>query len=426
MAYAVMFGSMFVMLLIGVPIGIALAGSMILLLLVEPVTSMTFITQAMYTGVGNFTLLALPFFIISGSIMETGGISKRIVKFANSILGSTTGGLGMVAILACMFFGAISGSSPATVAAIGGIMIPQMVRAGYDKYYSTALCAVAGGLGVIVPPSYPLVVYGITNNVSISDLFLAGWGPAVLVGGLLMVVNYFYSKKHGYMGSDVKFSIKNVLKEAWDAKLALLMPVIILGGIYSGIFTATEAGVVATVYGIIVGKFIYRELSFKKLWEMYKNNVPFIGGMMFVFAPAASLGAVFSMMGVTQAIQNFFLGMSDNLFVVMIPIFILLFIVGMFVQTTPAIVIFAPILLPIVQQLGMDPIQFGLVMDLSLAIAFVTPPVAANLFVATSMTGLDMLRIVKKAVPFIIMLFISMVLVAYIPGISMGFLHLFK
>lgn len=426
MAYFVMFGSMFAMLLIGVPIGVALAGAMILLLFVEPVTSMTFVTQAMYTGVGNFTLLALPFFIISGSIMETGGISKRLVSFANSILGNMTGGLGMVTILACMFFGAISGSSPATVAAIGAIMVPQMVRAGYDKYYSTALIAVAGGLGVIVPPSYPLVVYGITNNCSISDLFMAGWGPAILVGALLMIVNYIYSKKHGYRGTGVKFSVKRCLKELWNAKLAMLMPVIILGGIYSGIFTATEAAVVATIYGIIVGKFAYHELNFKQVWQMYKDNIPFLAGMMFVFAPAASLGAVFAMMGVTEAIQTFFLSISSNLIIVMIPIFILLFIVGMFVQTTPAIVIFSPILLPIVESLGMDPIQFGLVMDLSLAIAFVTPPVAANLFVATSMTGLDMLAIVRKAVPFIIMLAIAMFAVAYIPAISMGFLHLLQ
>ena len=239
MPYFVMFGSMFAMLLIGVPIGVALAGAMVLLLFVEPVTSMTFVTQAMYTGVGNFTLLALPFFIISGSIMETGGISKRLVNVANSILGGMTGGLGMVTILACMFFGAISGSSPATVAAIGAIMVPQMVRAGYDKYYATALIAVAGGLGVIVPPSYPLVVYGITNNVSISDLFMAGWGPAILVGALLMIVNYLFSKKHGYKGTGQKFSVKRFLKELWDAKMAMLMPIIILGGIYSGVFTAT-------------------------------------------------------------------------------------------------------------------------------------------------------------------------------------------
>ncbi|MCI2106053.1 MAG: TRAP transporter large permease [Intestinimonas sp.] len=426
MAYAIFFGSMFLMLLIGVPIGIALAGSMVLLIFHTPVTSMTFISQAMYTGVGSFTLLALPFFIIAGSIMDTGGISKRLIRVANAVLGNTTGGLGMATILACMFFGAISGSAPATVAAIGGIMIPQMVRAGYDKYYAAGLCAVAGGLGIIVPPSYPLVVYGCTNNVSISDLFLAGWGPAVLVGGLLMVVNYIYAKKHGYEGTGVKFSMKNFLKELWNAKLAFLMPVIILGGIYSGIFTATEAAVVAVVYGIIVGKFIYKELDFKALWEMYKSNIPFLGGMMFVFAPAASLGAVFSMMGVTKAIQATILSVSSNIYIVMIIIFILLLIVGMFVQTTPAIVIFSPILLPVVTALGMDPVQFGLVMDLSLSIAFVTPPVAVNLFVATSMTGLDMLVIVKRAIPFLIAMLIAMFVVGYVPGVSMGLLNLFK
>ena len=377
MSYVIFFGTMFLMLLIGVPIGIALAGSMVCLLLVDPVTSMTFVTQAMYTSVGNFTLLALPFFMIAGSIMATGGISKRLINVANCVVGNTTGGLGMAAIFACMLFGAISGSAPATVSAIGGIMIPQMIRAGYDKYYATGLCAVAGGLGVIVPPSYPMVVFGVTNNCSISDLFLAGWGPAILVGALLMAVN-------GYEGTGQKFNFKYFIKELWGAKLALLMPVIILGGIYSGAFTATEAAVVAVVYGIFVGKFVYKELSFSEIWDMYKVNIPSIGGMMFVFAPAGGLGAVFSMMGVTKAIQAGFLSVSDNFYVIMILIFILLFFVGMFVQTTPAIVIFSPILLPIVTSFGMDPIQFGLVMTLSLAIAFVTAgscePVRCNVY----------------------------------------------
>lgn len=426
MSYMIFFGTMLIMLLIGVPIGIALAGSMVCLLLYEPVTTMTFITQAMYTGVGNFTLLALPFFMIAGSIMDTGGISKRLCAVANVIMGNMTGGLGMVTILACMFFGAISGSAPATVSAIGGIMIPQMIRAGYDKYYATGLCAVAGGLGVIVPPSYPLVVFGVTNNCSISDLFLAGWGPAILVGVFLMLVNYAYSKKHHYLGTGEKFSMKRFARELWDAKLAFFMPVIILGGIYSGAFTATEAAVVAVVYGIIVGKFVYRELSFRALWKMYKDNIPILGGMMFVFAPAAGLGAVFAMMGVTKAIQAGFLAVSSNFFVIMLLIFILLFFVGMFVQTTPAIVIFSPILLPIVAAFGMDPIQFGLVMTLSLAIAFVTPPVAANLFVATSMTGLGMIPIVKRALPFIATLFLAMVIVGFVPGVSMGLLDLLR
>ena len=426
MAYAVFFGTMLITLLIGVPIGVCLAASMVALLFVEPVTSLTFITQGMYTGVGSFTLLALPFFIICGSIMESSGISKRLVRVANSLVGNFTGGLGMVCIVACMLFGAISGSAMATVAAIGVIMVPEMIKAGYDKYYATALIAVSGGLGVIVPPSYPLVVYGTTNNVSISDLFMAGWGPSILVGGLLMIVNYVYAKKRGYEGTGIKFSFVTFLKELWGAKWAILMPVIILGGIYSGIFTATESGVVATVYGIVVGLFVYKELKFKKLVRMYIDNVPSIAGMMFVFAPAASLGAVFSMLGVTKAIQSFFLGISTNLYVIMFLMMILLFIVGMFVQTTPAIVVFSPILLPIAQAVGVDPIQFGLVMDLSLAIAFVPPPVAANLFVASSMTGLDMVRIARHAVAFIAVLIVSMLLVSYFPFISMGFLHLFK
>ena len=423
---ATLFIVFFVLAFLGVPIAVALLAASAIPLYFFTTTAMAVIPQRLFVSMDSFSLMALPFFMIAGSIMDTGGISKRLVAVANVIMGNMTGGLGMVTILACMFFGAISGSAPATVSAIGGIMIPQMIRAGYDKYYATGLCAVAGGLGVIVPPSYPLVVFGVTNNCSISDLFLAGWGPAILVGVFLMLVNYAYSKKHHYLGTGEKFSMKRFARELWDAKLAFFMPVIILGGIYSGAFTATEAAVVAVVYGIIVGKFVYRELSFRALWKMYKDNIPILGGMMFVFAPAAGLGAVFAMMGVTKAIQAGFLAVSSNFFVIMLLIFILLFFVGMFVQTTPAIVIFSPILLPIVAAFGMDPIQFGLVMTLSLAIAFVTPPVAANLFVATSMTGLGMIPIVKRALPFIATLFLAMVIVGFVPGVSMGLLDLLR
>jgi len=307
MGTTVLFIVMFVLLLLGVPIGIALALSMVALLWVEPVTSLTFVAQSLYSGLDSFTLLALPFFMIAGSIMDTGGISKRLVKVANSFVGNVTGGLGIVTIIACMFFGAISGSAPATVAAIGAIMIPQMIRNGYDKYYATGLIAVAGGLGVIVPPSYPMVIYGVTNNVSIGDLFIAGIGPSIVVGIILIIFNYIYSKKNGYKGSGEKFNFSNTLKCIWDAKLALLMPVIILGGIYGGIFTATEAAVVSTVYGIIIGKFFYKELTWKNIWIMYKENVPFLGGMMFTFAPAAAMGSIFAYLGVPEKVNTFFL-----------------------------------------------------------------------------------------------------------------------
>lgn len=326
--------------------------------------------------------------------------------------------MGMVTIIACMFFGAVSGSAPATVAAIGAIMIPMMVQDGYNKYYATGLTCCAGGLGVIVPPSYPMVLYGVTCNQSVGDLFVAGLGPALVVGGILMLINYIYCKRHNLKGEN-HFNIKNVVSSVWDAKWALVMPVIILGGIYGGFFTATEAAVVAAVYGIIVGLFLYRELKLKALWKIFRDNSAFIAGTMFVMAPAKATGSIFAYLNITKIISNFLFGISSNYYVVLFMIFIILFIVGMFVQTTPAIVILAPTLLAVVQQIGVDPIHFGIIMTLALAIAFVTPPVALNLFVGASMTGISIDKITKAAVPFLIGLIIAFFVVAFCPEISL-------
>jgi len=424
MDIAVLFIVMVVCLVIGVPIGISLAISMFALLLVNPVTTTTFITQSMYSGVASFTMLALPFFVLAGGIMDTGGISKRIVAVANSMVGNITGGLGIVTIVACIFFGAISGSAPATVAAIGAIMIPQMIINGYDTPYATGLVAVAGSLGVVVPPSYPMVIYGVTNNVSISALFLAGIGPALVVGGVLMIFNYFYCKRRGYKGSGEKFNLKNVLKAIWNGKAALLMPVIILGGIYSGIFTPTEAAVVSVVYGIFIGVFVYREIHWKKVVGMFKDNVAFIGGMMFTFAPAAALGSVFSYLGIQKMISGFFLDISSNPYIILFLIFGILFIAGMFIQTTPCTIILSPILLAVASSVGINPVHFGVIMTLALCIAFVTPPVASNMFVAMSMTGLSMNRIVRVSIPLILGLIISLIICGFIPQISLGLLDL--
>lgn len=417
MGTTIMFFAMFGMMFIGVPIGVSLCLPLFILIAMNPVTTQEYIAQSLYSGVASFTMLALPFFMVAGAIMDTGGLSKRLVKVANSMVGSVTGSLGLVTIIACMFFGAVSGSAPATVAAIGTIMIPQMVRNGYDKYYATGLCAVAGGLGVIVPPSYPMVIYGVTCNVSIGNLFIAGVGPAMVVGLILMVFNYYYSKKKGYKGTE-KFNFKNMLKSIWDAKAALFMPIIILGGIYGGIFTATEASVVAVVYGIFVGVFVYKELKFSNLWSMFKDNSIFIGGMMLTMAPAAAMGSIFAYLGVTNTVSAFLFSISTNRYVILTLIYILLFFVGMFVQTTPAIVILAPTLLAVVSQVGISPIHFGMIMVLALAIAFVTPPVAVNLFVASSMTGISIERVAKAAIPFIIGLIIALFVVGFIPEIS--------
>lgn len=418
MATGIMFLVMFGLMFIGVPIAVALFIALFVLIGLDPVTTANYLAQSLYSGVASFTLLALPFFMVAGAIMETGGLSKRLVNAANSMVGGITGSLGMVTVIACMFFGAVSGSAPATVAAIGTIMIPMMVREGYNKYYATGLVCVAGGLGVIVPPSYPMVLYGVTCNVSIGDLFVAGIGPALVVGLILMVINYVYCKKHSLKGRN-KFSFSNMLKNIWDAKAALVMPIIILGGIYGGVFTATEAAVIAAVYGILIGLFVYKELKFEKLWNIFKDNAAFIAGTMFIMAPARATGSVFAYLGINESISSFLFSVSSNRYIVLTMIFGILFIVGMFVQTTPAIVILAPTLLAVVQQVGVDPIHFGLIMVLALAIAFVTPPVALNLFVGSSMTGISIDKITKAALPFIIGLILALFLVGFIPEISL-------
>ena len=421
MATGIMFLVMFGLMFLGVPIAISIFLAMVLLISMNPVTTANFLAQTFYSGVASFTMLALPFFMVAGTIMETGGLSKRLVNAAKSMIGGITGSLGMVTIVACMFFGAVSGSAPATVAAIGAIMIPMMVQDGYSKYYATALTCCAGGLGVIVPPSYPMVLYGVTVNQSVGDLFMAGLGPALVVGGILMIINYVYCKKHNLKG-DNKFSLMEMLKSFWDAKWALVMPVIILGGIYGGVFTATEAAVVAAVSGIFVGLFVYRELKLVRLWEIFRDNTAFIAGTMFVMAPAKATGQVFAYLNITRIISDFLFSISTNYYVILFMIFMILFIVGMFVQTTPAIVILAPTLVAVVQQVGVDPIHFGIIMTLALAIAFVTPPVALNLFVGSSMTGISIDRITRSAWPFLIGLIVAFFVVAYCPPITLAIL----
>jgi C4-dicarboxylate transporter DctM subunit len=418
MGTAVMFISMFGLMFFGVPIAVAMFIAMALLILIDPVTTNAFLVQTTYGGIASFTNLALPFFMISGTIMETGGLSKRLVNVANSIIGGVTGSLGMVTVIACMFFGAVSGSAPATVAAIGAIMIPMMVQDGYNKYYATALACVAGGLGVIVPPSYPLVLYGVTCSQSVGDLFIAGLLPSCVVGGILILINYFYCKKRGLKGEN-HFNIKNAAKAFWDAKWALIMPIIILGGIYSGFFTATEAAVVAVVYGIFVGFVLYRELKWKNLWLIFRDNAAFIAGTMFIMCPAKATGSVFAYLNINQIISDFMFSISDNYYVVMFMIFVIMFIVGMFIQTTPAIIILAPTLLAVVSQVGCDPVHFGIILDLALAIAFVTPPVAVNLFVGSSMTGISIDKITKAEIPLLLGLCVAFFVVAFVPSISL-------
>lgn len=424
MAVAVLAIVAVVLLAIGVPVGISMGFGMLALVIGGfNVTSFSFIAQQMYSGFESLPLVAIPCFMLAGSLMETGGLSKRLVNCANAIVGHTTGGLGTALVIACMFFGAISGSGPATTAAMGGILIPYMVKAGYDRTYATGLAAVAGGLGIIVPPSIPLVVYGVATNTSIGNLFLAGLGPALVVGGLLIIVNYIISKRNGYLGQG-KFSIKVLVRALWDAKWALFMPVIILGGIYGGVFTPTEAAVVACIYSILVGLFIYKEMKVKDIWTIFYKNTTFVGGIMLTFAPAAALGGVLALMGVPTMLSDFLFSLTDSKTVVLIIVLIFLVFVGMVMDTTSANIIFSPILLQALKPFGVDPIHFGLVMTVMLALGFVTPPVASNLFVASGMTGIPMEKITKKALPLIAAMFVAAVIITFIPKISLAILGL--
>lgn len=424
MASAVLFIVSVVLLAIGVPVGISLGLGMVAVALGFGTTNITFLAQSMYSGFESLPLTAIPCFMLAGAVMETGGLSKRLVNVATKLVGNTTGGLGTVTVIACLFFGAISGSGPATVAAIGGIMIPYMVKAGYDRTYSTGLSAVAGGLGIIMPPSIPLVIYGVATNTSIGDLFLAGIGPAFIVGGILIGVNVFISNKSGYFGNGEPFRFRELSKAVWDAKWALLMPGIILGGIYGGIFTPTEAAVVAIFYGTIVGIYGYKELKWKGVFDMLIKNTSFVGGILLTFAPAAALGAVLALLGVPRALTTMLFALSTNKIVILLIVNIFLVFVGMVVDTTAANIIFSPILLAALLPYGVNPVHFGLLMTINLAIGFVTPPVAGNLFVASGMTGIPMEKIVRKAFPFIVAMFVALLIVTYVPATSIGILQL--
>ena len=381
-----------VMMAIGVPIGISIAAGLISTALLFDTTTLTFIAQQLYTGLDSFALLAVPGFMLAGSFMEKGGLSKRLVNVAEKFVGHQTGGFCAVTVVACLFFGAISGSSPATVAAIGGIMIPYMVREGYSKEFATGLSAVSGSLGIIIPPSIPFVIYGIATNSNIGTLFIAGFGPGIMIGIALIVVSRFICKKRGYLGTERKSTGKEKLQAINEAKWALIMPLIILGGIYGGIFTPTEAAAVAIFYSLFVGFFVYKELKWKDVFSILDTTASFVGAVMLAFAPAAALGAVL----------------------------LVLIVAGMILDTISAIVLLAPILSGALIPMGIDPIHLGTVMIVALAIGFVTPPVAQNLFVASGMTGLPMHKIVKEAFPFIVTMLVCLVLITFFPEISLA------
>lgn len=418
MTALVLFGSLFLLLLLSVPIGISIGLSTLITILYSGSMPLEYLSQGLITSIDSFPLLAVPFFILAGEIMGKGGLSDRLFKVAGTIVGDKTGGIAIAAIVTCMFFAAISGSGPATVAAVGGIMIPAMVKQGYDKKFATAVVCAAGSIGVIIPPSIPMVMYGVVGSQSIGKLFISGIIPGILVGIALMIWTYIYSRKKGYKGGQ-KSTFKEFLKAAWEAKWALLVPIIILGGIYGGIFTPTEAAGIAVVYGFIAGLFLYRELKLRDLPRLLVESGITTAAVTLIVGTATAFGRILTVEQIPTKITEGILAFSSNPIVILILINVLLLIVGCFMDTVAAIIILTPLLIPVAMNIGVDPIHFGLIMVVNLAIGFITPPLGVNLFVGSGVSGISIESLAKAVMPFFVAMVITLMFITFIPQLSL-------
>jgi C4-dicarboxylate transporter, DctM subunit len=418
---SLLFGSLLILFLIGVPIAISLGLASAAAVWWTGDIPLLILVQRAFTSIDSFPLMAVPFFVLAGKLMEVGGISERLIRFANTLTGHFKGGLGMVAVVTAMFFSAISGSSAATTAAIGGILIPAMIKKGYDRNFAGSISAVSGELGVIIPPSVPLIVFGVATGTSIGDLFIAGILPGVLIAVSLLLLVYFIAIRRGYPSDD-----KATFKEKWagfkSAVLALLMPIIILGGIYGGIFTPTEAAAVAVVYSFIIGAFVYRKITPKVLMKALSESAITTSIVMIIIANAGLFGLILSREGIPAQVTDFFIGLSTNPIVFLLLINILLIIVGMFMETSASIIILAPILTPVAVSMGVDPVHFGIIMVVNLALGMCTPPVGVNLFIAAQIANVKLERLAKALVWFFVVLIIDLLLISFIPQITLLFL----
>lgn len=426
MMTGIIFLIFFICLIIAIPISISLGIVSILPGILDPsfTVSAKYVVRSMFGGLDSFPLLAVPMFIFSGILMARGGISRRLFNVFSYFLGRFTAGIPCAVIVTCLFYGAISGSAPATVAAVGSMTIPFLCELGYDKKFATAIVAVAGGLGVIIPPSIPFIMYGTTTGESVSDLFVAGIVPGIIIAALLMIYSIVYCKKYGEDREKInkvtdelrKNGLLKLLKESF---FALLSPIIILGCIYSGVASPTEAAVISVFYALILSICVYKSIKIKEIFDVCVETIRTFAPILFILATSVAFSRVLTLMQVPQIVSEWILTNFSNEVVILLVINLVLLAVGMVMDTTPAILILTPILLPIATAIGVDPIQFGVIMIVNLAIGFITPPIGINLFVASSLTDVPVMDIAKKSIPMIICFLIALLLFTFIPSISL-------
>ncbi|WOK08893.1 TRAP transporter large permease subunit [Imperialibacter roseus] len=418
----------FVVLLgIGVPVAysIGLSSLVTILITMDPVIAFTTLAQRMATGIDSFSLLAIPFFVLAGQLMNKGGIASRLIDLARAMVGPLPGGLAFINILACMLFGAISGSSVAAASAIGGFMVPRMEKEGYDKAFGAAVNLTSASTGLVIPPSNILIVFSLASGgVSIAALFLAGYIPGLLIGLALMIVAGVVALKKGYKSNETT-GVKIFFKSFFGALPSLLLLVIVIGGIIAGIFTATEASAIAVLYTLILSMVVYKEVKYKDLPRILLDTTLTTTIVLMLVATSMGMSWVLSYENIPQGVSDFLLNVSDNPVVILLIINLLLLAVGTFMDMTPAVLIFTPIFLPVVVQMGMNPIHFGIVMVMNLCIGLCTPPVGSLLFVGCSVAGLSIQKVLKPLLPLFLAMIAVLLLVTYVPALSLWLPELF-
>ena len=418
-----LFVVLFLLLLSTAPISVALGLSTFLYFFYYTTLPLTQVPESLFNAINSFPLMAIPFFVLAANIMTYGGISRRLIDAVNAVVGQLPGGLAMTAVLSCMFFASISGSSPATVVAVGTLLIPAMAEAGYGREFPAGLISTSGALGILIPPSITLIVYGVATEQSIGDLFLAGVVPGIMSAILLLGLVFFTARRRGFRGQETSMSGKERLTAFRDASLSLLLPIFVLGGIYGGIFTPTEASAMAVLYAFLVATFVYREMNLKDLYTVALRSVRASAMIMFIIANAILFSFVLTSEQIPNQITDLFLGWDLQKWSFLLIINILLLVLGTFMETTSVVLILAPILLPVATHLGVNPIHLGVLMVMNLEVGMITPPLGLNLFVGSGISGLSVLRVAKAAFPSALVLLFALFLVTYVPDITLFLIH---